>query len=398
MFTDKGYQAPTQNEIRDEIIQKKREIDPDFRLDASTIDGMLTNIEAERDERIYQHTQAVYDARDPNKATGYDLDVICSLTGKVRSLGTPSSVTLRFTGVAGTIITEASIFDSGADSTQWRTIADATIAMNKMVDVVAVCTENGANDVAIGDINRIVKSARGLQSVTNITVATLGLDAQSDESLRIERKKSVASGGSNTIDSMYAALYSIDELQDALILNNNEAVADANGVPARSIAVIAHGGSDNDVAKAIFRNRSIGCAFHAAATPVTVVDVYDQFPKNKQNVTFSRPIYIDMIIAITIKNDGTLPSGADALIYQAILDYAQGNLQLAGGFNSSGYSIGEDVAVNQLQTPIQYVLGRYGNSYIEAIDVNGQSFGQVVSIAFNEMSRFNTQNMGITLT
>ena len=136
-----------------------------------------------------------------------------------------------------------------------------------------------------------------------------------------------------------------------------------------------------DVAKAIFRNRSVGCAYHAMGTQVTVANVYDHYPQNFEDVIFSRPIYVNMIIALTVKDDGTLPSSIDVLIFQAILDYAQGDLPLAEGFNQKGYKIGDSVAVAQIQTPINYVLGQYGLSYLEAIDINGQSFGDVVAIA-----------------
>lgn len=399
MFTNRGYYPPTQNEIHETLIRKKKEIDPDFRVDdASSPDGLLTNIEAERDANLYEHAQQAYDSKDPNKATGYDLDVICKITGKQRDMGTPSKVDLKLKGVAGTVVIQGSLFDSGADTTQWRLDNDITIPLSKEITATATCTINGAEDVAIGSINRIIRTVRGLQSVTNTTVAFLGRDAQTDESLRIERQRSVALAGSNSVDAMYADLYEVPDLLDAAIYTNNTDTTNPDGLPKRSLAVIAHGGDDMDVAKAIFRNRSVGCAYHAMGTQVTVANVYDHYPQNFEDVIFSRPIYVNMIIALTVKDDGTLPSSIDVLIFQAILDYAQGDLPLAEGFNQKGYKIGDSVAVAQIQTPINYVLGQYGLSYLEAIDINGQSFGDVVAIAKNQMARFNLQNMSLTLT
>lgn len=397
-ITFNGYVIKNQNAWFAEERQLYLDIDPNWNLDPSTPDGLKLASDAEIFANLDELGQRAYNSKDPNKAKDVDLNTICALTGTVRSQGTPSNVQLTLTGVAGTVILAGKLVESTVDGSQWSIDTTVTIGVGGTVSVTATCTTNGATVASIGTITRIVDTVGGWQKVTNPTVATLGTNRQNDSSLRVERRRSVARPGSNQIDSLIGELFAVDGVRRVRVYENFTNFTDANGLPPHSEAPIVDGGADADIAKAIFIKKNPGCDLYPAGTSVTVPDVYDRYINNATDITFSRPIYVDMILVINITDDGSLPVDVEDLIKAAIIEYTQGSLiESEVGFNPTGFDIGDDVPIRRLDTPINQVIGQYGNSYIDTITVNGSSSG-VVSIAFNELTRWSEDNITVNVS
>lgn len=398
-LNDTGYVIKSQNDWFADETQLYLDIDPNWNLDPSSPDGLKIAADAETFANLDELGQRAYNSKDPNKAKGIDLNVVCSLTGTTRSQGTPSNVPVRLGGVAGTVILSGRLVQSTVDGSQWRIDSTVTIGGGGTVDTTATCTVNGATQASIGTITRIVNTVGGWQTVTNYAVATAGTNRQNDSSLRLERAKAVARPGSNQLDNMLGEILAVAGVRRTVIYENDTDIDNfyGNGLPKNSIAPIVDGGSDADIALAIFRKKNPGCKLHAAGTIVTVPDVFDKYLSNKKTVTFSRPVYVPMIIAVTVQNDGSLPDNADDLIIAAILKYSAGDLVAAEcGFNVLGFDIGEEVPVSRIYTPINQVIGQYGNAYVTGLVVNGLTSGQV-PIDFNELSQWAEANITVTV-
>ena len=399
-ITETGYKLKTQNEWYADEQARYLDIDPQWNLDLSTPDGLKLSSDAEIWANLDEVGQRAYNSKDPNKAKDYDLNVICALTGTTRSLGTPSNVELTLGGVVGTVILAGKLVKSASDDSQWSTDTTVTIGAGGTVTVNATCTVNGATQASVGVINKIVSTIGGWQTVTNLTVATPGTDVQNNSSLRLERAKSVSRPGSNQVDNMLGEIFSVNGVRRAIVLENDTDIDNfyGNGLPKNSIAPIVDGGTDADVALAIFRKKNPGCKLFASGTSVTINGVYDKYPSNVKDITFSRPNYVDAVVTVTVQSDGTLPNDTDDQIKQAILDYAAGDLVAAEcGFNVLGFYIGEDVPVSRIGTPVNQVIGKYGNSYLTGLTVNTLSFGDIVPIAINELSRWTLSNITVTI-
>ena len=396
-ITFNGYVIKNQNTWFAEERQLYLDIDPNWNLDPSTPDGLKLASDAEIFSNLDELGQRAYNSKDPNKAKDVDLNIVSSLTGTVRSQGTPSNVELTLTGVAGTVILAGKLVESVVDGSQWSIDSNVTIGVGGTVSATATCTTNGATAASIGTITRIVDTVGGWQKVTNPTVATIGTNRQNDSSLRLERAKAVSRPGNAQVDNMLGEIFAVEGVRRAIVLENDTDVTDANGLPEHSIAPIVDGGSNEDIAKAIFRKKNPGCKLHAAGTSVTVSNVFDLYPSNARDITFSRPNYVDMTISVTIQNDGTLPNDTADRVKQAIVDYSAGELVAAEcGFNVLGFDIGEEVPVSRMYTPINQVIGVFGNSYITALTVNTLTSGQV-PIAFNELSRWDVSNVTVII-
>lgn len=398
-ITTTGYKLKTQNEWFEEEKQLYLDIDPLWNLDPSTPDGLKIASDAENFGALDELLQQAYNSKDPNKASGYDLDVVSALTGTTRSEGTASTVTgFVLTGTPNIPVPAGTIFESVTTGTRWTLDQTWTLDNTGSANVDITCTVVGPNEADANTITRIITTVPGLTSVTNPSPATPGTGVESDSSLRVKRATAVGRPGNNQIDSMLGELFAVTGTRRVKVYENDTNTTDSDGLPAHSIAVIVDGGTDADVAMAIYIKKNPGTTLYQTGTPVSVTVVSPTYPTNTKLIKFGRPTYVDMHVVVNIKDDGTLPSQAtlEPLIQQAILEYAAGDLiPTQYGFKPDGFDIGETVPYSSMYTPINKVIGTYGNSYVDSMTLNGSTSN--VTIDFNELSRWTTSNITVNI-
>lgn len=402
-ITNLGFLGKTGNQYFADETALYLGIDPNWNLDPSTPDGLKIAADAEIFGNLDEVAQRAYNSKDPSKAMGVELDDIGSITGSRRSLGTPSRVALVLGGVAGSQIMAGDTVDSGNDTPKWT--IDATVTIGSMGTVAANATAvvNGATQANVGTINRIVTVRGGWQSVTNNVVAVAGTNIQTDGAFRVTRAASVGRPGNNQIDSMIGELFAVSGVRRVKVYENDtnsatvHPIDNPHGLPANSIAPVIDGGTNDNVALAIYTKKNPGVLLHPAGTAFSVNVTSPRYPSNSKVIRASRPIDVNASMVIEVTNDGTLPSNVDTLITNAILEYTAGTLIPADvGFNIQGFDIGENVPVNRMLTPINQVIGGFGNSYVSALTVNGQSTGSV-TIAFNQLAVFAAGNITVSV-
>lgn len=401
-LTPTGYVLQTQNDWFAQERQFYVDIDPLWNLDPSTPDGLKMAHDSEIFYALDETLQQAYNSKDPNKAKGIDLDIVCSLTGTKRSSGSASSTQLVFTAAPGTVIFAGNRFESATTGSRWSTDQTVTADALGSATVNATCTIVGPTQADEDSITRIVDVVAGLASVTNPDPATPGSDAQRDEQLRVTRATAVGRPGNNQIDSMIGELFSVSGVRRVKVYENdtNSAAVSADnphGLPAHSIAPVIDGGTDDDVAMAIYLKKNPGALLYQAGTPFQVEITSPKYPTNKKVIKASRPVYVDMLVVINIASDGSLPPNADQLIKEAVMEFAAGDLIPADvGFKISGFDIGENVPYSTMFTPVNQVIGAYGNSYVTLLQLNGASSN--VAIAYSQMSRWTESNITVVIT
>lgn len=394
-ITYKGYIVKTQNEWFADERDRYLAIDQSWNLDASTPDGLKLATDAEIWSTLDEVGLRAYNSKDPSKATGYDLDALYYLTtGLKRSDGTPSKATLTLSGDDGAIIPVHSIIESTANGSQWSTLSTVTIA-NGSASVEAQCTTNGDTQASIGDITEIKTPTGGWQSATNAAPAITGTNRETDAELRIKRNKSVAISGSNQLDNMYAAIINVENVVDAVVLENFTDTALTNGLTPHSIGAIVYGGDKSDIALAMYSKKNPGTNMHAFNTAVTET-VTSPITSNTMDITFSYADEVPITVDVIVENDGTLPANASELIKEAILDYVGGDLLSGGcGFSQIGFGIGDDVPISRMYTPINKVIGEYGNSYVSTLNLNTAQAN--IAIDFKSIATFADSRVSVVV-
>lgn len=181
---------------------------------------------------LWDLAQAVYDAMDPNNATGVQLDALCQIVGITREPASYSTVTLTLTGTSGTVIPEGRIVQGGGTDgrAKWVTTADVTLS-GGTGSVVAQAQDVGVVTADPSAITTIVTPVAGWTAVTNAAAATPGTARESDATLRRRRAENLQTAGSRSIAALRANLLESDGIQAAVVVENTtSAVATVEGL------------------------------------------------------------------------------------------------------------------------------------------------------------------------
>lgn len=403
-LTPQGYKLKTQNQWFDEERQLYRDIDPLWNIDPSTPDGLKIAHDAEIFSALDETLAQAYASKDPNKATGVDLDILSAITGTRRSQGTVSTVELSFTGVAGASVLAGAIVESAATGSRWIIPQTYTIPVSGVAVVPARATQIGAIQAEPSTITRIITTMTGVTGVTNAQPATPGTGVENNSSLRLKRQAAVGRPGNNQVSAMLGELYAVPNVRRVRIYENPTGSAavdptfNPHGLPAHSTATIVDGGDDYDIAYALYVKKNPGHFMADTGDAVEVLITDEQYPTNRQTMRFNRPDYVDMNIVVQIRDqDSVLPENIEDLISDAILEYSNGDLTSAScGFRNQGFDIGESVPYSTLYTPINKVIGPYASPYVTLLTINGVAANQ--DIAYNQLSRWTEANITVTIS
>ena len=108
-----GITAPTYDEILEYFKDKAKSIfGSDINLDADTQDGQLLAIFSAAINDLNAQAISVFNAYNPNTASGVALDCAVKTNGLTRHDASRSQVDLKLVGVAGTVINNGVAIDS----------------------------------------------------------------------------------------------------------------------------------------------------------------------------------------------------------------------------------------------------------------------------------------------
>lgn len=399
-YTDSGVVTLTENEIFALVIDEHLAIDPNWNLDPSTPDGHMAAWMARQLRICVEAVREAWNSKDPAKARDAQLNIIGAITGTTREDGTPSIIDISVSGTNGTVVLAGSVI-SGEQS--WVINEDITIGVSGTGVGTATCAIVGDIDPDIGSVTNIDTTIGGWTGVSNTGLNTLGTNKESNTAFRVKRTSAVARPGNNQVDSMIGEIFAVDDVLRVAVYENptdSASVSTDNpyGLPPRSISCVVQGGTDEDVAKAIYIKKNPGVTLNQVGTPVTVDVVSEVHPSNSKEIKFGRPTPVDIIAVIELADPlGNLPSNIEALVQEAIVSYASSNIfDDVTGFDKAGFDIGEDVPVRRVDTPINYVIGQYKGAYISSSTINSLTTG-VVAIDFDEISVWSENNISVTV-
>lgn len=399
-YTDSGVVTLTENEIFALVIDEHLAIDPNWNLDPSTPDGHMAAWMARQLRICVEAVREAWNSKDPAKARDAQLNIIGAITGTTREDGTPSIIDISVSGTNGTVVLSGSVI-SGEQS--WVINEDITIGISGTGVGTATCAIVGDIDPDIGSVTNIDTTIGGWTGVSNTGLNTLGTDKESNTAFRVKRTSAVARPGNNQVDSMIGEIFAVDDVLRVAVYENPTGSASVSadnpyGLPPHSISCVVQGGTDDDVAKAIYIKKNPGVTLNQVGTPVAVDVVSEVHPSNSKEIKFGRPTTVDIIAVIELADPlGNLPSNIEELIQNAIVSYASADIiDDVAGFDKTGFDIGEDVPVRRVDTPINYVIGQYKGAYISSSTINSLTSG-VVAIDFDEISVWSENNISVTV-
>jgi uncharacterized phage protein gp47/JayE len=302
--------------------------------------GMFFKVVAFSMAVIWQLAEYVYYGAYKDTAEGYQLDGVCQYIGITRKPASYATGTVTFTGTVGTVIPLQFLVSTG--TYQFWTQQIATIQSGGTVDVPIRAIELGnTSNVLANTITTIVNPLTGITAVTNALGTTGGADVETDESLRARYDESISLGGASTTSAIEAELLQVQNVVDARVIEN-VTMATVDGVPAKSFESTVYGGTNADIADAIYRTKAAGIqAFGDIIVPIT--DDYGQV----HNIGFSRVAEITVYVNVVLTTDTELfPVDGMTTIETNIIKYIGGTD--ADSTKYYGLGLGDDVVYTKI--------------------------------------------------
>lgn len=353
-ITTTGFSAKPLATILAEIEAAQRAVlGADLDTSAESVVGALNAPIVTKLRELWELAESTYNQRNPRGASYAALDIVCALTGVTRLPATKGRLdVLNLSLNAGITVPIGSVAHVAGDPTnRWVT---TTVGTNPggspaVIPVYAEAETAGRYIGNAGTITVIATPVSGWTAVTNPSDAIYGHDIESDTALRARRDRMIRAGGSSPLDAIRAALFAVaDVVQVTVIENDTDAVS--GGMEPHSITAIVTGGTDQDVANALFAAKP-GGIYTNGNTSANVIDEGGQ----NHLVRFDRPTVISVYIGVTIERDAATYAGEDA-VKAAIVALED---TLVGGTNVRLAAISRAVlAVAGVEDVTSVVVGR----------------------------------------
>lgn len=316
----------------------------DVYLEADSQDGQFVAILA----RALYDTAAlggsVYNSFSPVSAQGTGLSRNVKINGINRRPATKSTVDLTIVGQTGTTILNGVATDNL--NQKWDLPASVTIPGGGTTSVTATAQDAGALNALPNTITTIFTPTLGWQTVNNPSAAAPGVAVETNAELRIRQAQSVANPSLTVLEGTLGAVENVTGVTKAEAYENDTGSTDALGLPAHSIAIVALGGDETEIAQAIQVHKTPG----TQTDGTTTVIVYDTHGM-PLNIHFYRPTNVTITVDITLTAGPAYTSDYTDQIKQALATYI------------NSLRIGQTVLITKFYYPAYLQNSFAGQSY-----------------------------------
>lgn len=270
----------------------------------------------------------LYNQTSPATAVGAGLDRVLKLNGLARAPFTYSTASLTLTSSGSGSVTINSGFAQDQNGNLWA-LPNPTVISGGSASVVATCTTPGNVTAEPNTITIKSTPVSGWATVTNPVAAVPGNPVESDSQARARQAVSVALPALTPIAATIAAVLAVSGVTavapglptpggPGTSIENPTGAPDYWGNPAHSISMVVIGGSDAAVALAIYQKKTIGC-FTNGTTPVIVTDPITGV---NNTISFYRPTYVSIFVAVVLHGYNSTPTSAQqAAVQTASVNY-----------------------------------------------------------------------------
>ncbi len=343
---DTGVIIPDTDAVQTGVEEEyKLAFGQDLNVSPSTPQGMLIASEVLARRSVIENNAALANQINPNIAGGVFFDAIFALMGGQRNPNVSTTVVANLTGIATTVIAAGSQARDETTGLLYQSLDTVILNGDGEATVTFSCLTPGAFTCQVNDLNQVVSSILGWETVTNPAVGIPGSSVQPDASARNLRRLTLGLQGTS---QPVATISAINELVGVDSCSYRENVTD-DPITIDDVTLVPHsmyacvyGGDETEIAEAIYSKKSGGCNYNGD-TSVTLID-----PSSGQSVTvkFDRPLVKHFLVNVTVSADTSVKNPGTAVI-NAILAYQAG--EIAG---MEGLKVGVNVSCFELSGAI----------------------------------------------
>lgn len=349
-ITSNGIIVPDTSTIKEQVEQDfKNALGQDLDTTTETPQGRLIQLITD-----YRTNTLAINAENANQvnlryATGRFLDAIGSFFGVSRTGATSTRVLATVVGVQGTVIPQGSQAQTTNGDVFYAENA-ITIGNTGTANGYFLSLEKGQIPCELNSLNTIVNAVLGWDSITNTINAIIGTNTESDTDFRARIQASRFTGIS-LMSAIKAKLSNVPNVLSSWAYDNSEDTSityEGITINAHSIVVIVDGGTNQDIAKAIYEVKTGGTGYTAITGQSVTETVVDGSYNVPYSVTFNRPEFVPFKVKIEVVTNQYSGSDLEADVKKAIIDWSEGLISgvdgLKIGQNVSPYEIGAAVS------------------------------------------------------
>ena len=290
-------------------------------LEEATPQGRLIEMETAARTGVISLLALMLNQVNLNNATGRFLDGLATIFGLQRKAATYTTVVCTVSGVPGTVIPAGSLAKSVAGD-EFASQGSITISSTGSSVGVFAAVVPGNVPLAAGTLTNIVSQIIGWESITDSASPVFGSATENDTVFR-ERIENSKYSGVGLLSDIVSALNNVENVIGVAVYNNPQKTDVQWGgvtVDANSVCVVVNGGSDSDIADALYKTVSAGCGYTAIAGQSTNVP----YTNIAGGITFNRPQYSPIEISVSVKRNTYTGSDLTADVQTAIAQWASG--------------------------------------------------------------------------
>ena len=335
--TNTGLIIPDTSDLKTQVEgEYKAVFGQDLVVTNDTPQGVLITAEVAARSNVLGQNAQVANQINPDEAGGVFLDAICALMGLERDPATFGLIPgVAVGGIPNTIIPAGSQATDTAGNL-WNTVGNIQLDATGAGIIDFECDVTGPIGVNPGNLNRVVSTVLGWETVNNANAAIPGANEQSDDALRSLRRKTLALQGISTVQAQISALYSLPGVRSLSYRENTADTAqviDGINLVGHSVWACVYGGEDVDIATSLLNNKTDGAAWNGAVT----VAVREPYSGQTYNVLFDRPALVPVLVRVTYRASASSGVADPSIVIpQAVVDYANGVIPNADGFVVGG--------------------------------------------------------------
>jgi uncharacterized phage protein gp47/JayE len=300
-LTPEGFVPKSLAQIQADIVARQRgSLGANLDTSPFSIVGQLNGIVASEIAQLWETEQALYDALDPDKASGAQQDALYALTNTLRLGPKKSRVTATVNLAAGVNVAPGDAVAS-VDGNPTARFVNVDPMVNSGgtpggFEVVFEAEVTGEVVANAGTLTVIETFIAGWNSITNPLDAALGSGIESDGAYRIRRLRELTAPGGGTVSGIRADLSRVPDVLAVEVLENDTDTV-VNGLPPHSIEAIVRDGDPQAIAASIYSNKVGGIRTYGSEPVVSVLDERGE----AHDVYFSRPTEVRAFMAVEVE-------------------------------------------------------------------------------------------------
>lgn len=386
VITEDGLSVP---EVADVLSGRKADISSSFggglSPELSTPQGQMAVSDTAIIAQVYDKQLVLFNQINPDFASGRFQDAIGRVYFMDRISAAGTVVTATCFGIPDTVIPSGSTAIDRAGYI-YQTSSNYTIPASKSIDVQFTCLTTGPIQCGVGDLDRIYRPLSGWDSVYNANPGVIGSDVESRIAFETRRQNSVARNSRNQDASTLAAVLAVSGVLDAYVWSNRKDTTEPKGttsfpVAPHSVYIGVYGGSDQDVAEAIFSTKNPGANLNGNTTVVVEDKENYSAPYPQYDMQWEKVSPLRIYFKVEIDNDiDNLPSDVTDQIKSVVALVFNGTYE-----GSTKARIGSRISGGTYYAPIIAISPNYMSINSISLSRDGVSFVNSITVGIDEI-------------